>query len=129
MANTFQFPVAGINNVGSYQASGQPYATGGINASTVKQISFPYVTKYFQVINSDASNPLKVGFSLAGVNGSNYFIVAPSASSTIQELKVASIWLSGSLTASIVAGLTGIQEKILSDSANFNNWSGSIGVG
>lgn len=129
MANTFQFAVPGLNNVGSYQASGQPFATGGINASTVQQISFPYVTKYFQVINSDGSNALRVGFSLAGVNGSNYFIVKAGEKSDIQELKVASIWLSGSLTASVVAGLTGIQEKILSDSGNFNNWSGSIGVG
>lgn len=129
MANTFNFPVAGINNVGSYQASGQPFASGGINASTVKQISFPYVTKYFQIINSDTTNALRVGFSLAGVNGTNYFVVKANEKSDIQELKVASIWLSGSLTASVVAGLTGIQEKLISDSGNVNNWSGSVGVG
>lgn len=129
---------AGLNNVGSYQVSGRPFASGSINAKLGvrlggHEIVFPYVTRWFKVINKDASNDCKVAFSVSGMTGSNnYFTVAKAdvdangavGNSGILELKVSSIWVSGSTDVDVVAGLTGIGAIHLS-----SNWSGSTGVG
>ena len=47
----------GLNNVGSYQVSGQPYASGNIDAKHGHrpggyEVTFPYVTRWFKVINN-----------------------------------------------------------------------------
>jgi hypothetical protein len=62
----------GLNNVGSYQVSGKPFATGSINAKLATrpggyEIVFPYVTRWFKVINNDQSNPCRVAFSVSGM--------------------------------------------------------------
>ena len=57
---------AGLNNVGSYEVSGVPYATGSIDASGGVMINFPTVTRWIVVhySASDSGNPdLKLGFS------------------------------------------------------------------
>ena len=105
----------GLNNVPSYQVSGQPFATGSVSATSVRKIEFPYVTRWVQVINNGGS-PLKVGFSKHGVQGTNYFRVAKSGSagavpnSAVLEVKCSEIWLYGSTAGGIdiVAGLTSI---------------------
>ena len=44
---------AGLNNVGSYQVSGIPYLSGGIDASGGgASLTFPYVTRWIQISNS-----------------------------------------------------------------------------
>lgn len=67
---------AGLQNVGSYQVSGVPFATGSINVSSsaenaVYKISFPSVTKWVQVFNHDPSTPLWIGFSETGLLGTS----------------------------------------------------------
>ena len=128
----------GLNNVGSYQVSGRPFASGSIDGKVGSrlggfEVTFPTVTRWFKVINKDASNDCKVAFSVSGMTGSNnYFTVAKAdvdangaaGTSGILELKVSSIWVSGSTDVDVVAGLTGIGANHLS-----SNWSGSIGVG
>jgi len=127
----------GLNNVPSYQASGQPYASGNINARTGGPIlvQFPYVTRWVTICNKDDDNALRVGFSAAGVMGSNYFTVPKLDGSPGQlghtsplELKVSQIWLSGSNNVDIVAGLTSIKVDRTKTTAG-PSWSGSVGVG
>ena len=43
----------GLQNVGSYQASGKPFASGSIDASNALSIAFPAVTRWVQIINND----------------------------------------------------------------------------
>ena len=139
----------GLNHVGAYQVSGQPYASGSINCKaddvplTDCEVAFPYVTRWFKVINKDPTNDCKVAFSVSGLTGSNnYFTVSarsvsaadllPGAGLTgdsgILELKVSSIFLSGSTNVDVVAGLTKIPAGSTWASEG-PNWSGSSGVG
>lgn len=125
----------GLSNVGSYQVSGKPYATGSINCKldtrdlTDCEVTFPYVTRWFKVVNKDGTEPCRVSFSLNGMTGSsNYFTVGASATSGELELKVSSIWLSGSTNVDIVAGLTWIPES-RTGTDDGPSWSGSLGVG
>ena len=132
----------GLHNVGSYQVSGQPFATGSINGLDGSraggfEVVFPYVTKWFKVINKDATNDCKVSFSVSGMTGSHNYFTVPKADtdangaagdSGVLELKVSAIWLSGSTNVDVVAGVTGIPSRFTS-TANGTNWSGSTGVG
>lgn len=131
----------GLNFVGSFQVSGQPYASGSIDCLAGDlpggvEIVFPYVTRWFKVLNNDETNPCKVAFSLSGMTGSNNFFLVDAAdldqfgqgNSGVLELKVSSIWISGSNNVDVVAGLTNIQTgKTATDTGP--NWSGSTGVG
>ena len=126
----------GLNNVGSYQVSGMPFATGSIDATTAVKIEFPYVTRWVQIYNHTGASHCRVGFSQKGVEGTNYFRLSPetgneaSQNSGRLELKITEIWLSGANGIDIVAGLTNIPvERINSISPSGSNWSGSVGVG
>ena len=59
----------GLNHVGSYQVSGQPWVTGSTELGTAKVhlIKFPTVAKSFTVINTNASGDIRVHFQ----SGSN----------------------------------------------------------
>lgn len=131
----------GLNNVGSYQVSGKPYATGSIDAKHGDrpggfEIVFPYVSRWFKVINYDTSNSCKVAFSVSGMTGSSNYFTVPIADadangagdSGVLELKVSSIWVSGSTNVDVVAGLTWIP-AVRTATADGTNWSGSSGVG
>jgi len=133
----------GLNHVGAYQVSGQPYASASINCEADDVplsdciVAFPYVTRWFKVVNNDESNACKVGFSISGLTGSNnYFVVGAAdkagghgpTDSGVLELKVSSIVLSGSTDVDIVAGLTKIPANQTWGSEG-PNWSGSSGVG
>ena len=140
MAN-FQYK-AGLHNVGSYQVSGKPFATGSIDCLDdvlpVVAVRFPSVTSWVVVTNSDinpnAQGFLRVGFSENGVTGNdnNSFLeVSGGVTSPRLELKVSEIWLSGSANCSVMAGLTFIGTDAVNNSAispNGTNWSGSTGV-
>ena len=131
MAGSFKL-APGLNNVGSYQVSGKPFATSSIDAGSAVAVSFTEVARWFQIINKGAT-PVKVGFSKRGVDGSNNIVVNASSSSgygvsPVYELKVSQVWLKGSDDVDLIAGLTGINAA----SAETNtgpNWSGSAGVG
>lgn len=129
---------AGLSQVGQYQASGVPFATSSIavpaSSSAPTSISFPKVTRFFTVVNTATTvgSSLRVGFSALGTTGSagggtnNYFVLDIGQSYTA-EMKVSKIFLLGhtvATSASVIAGLTGIDTGSLQ-----NNWSGSTGVG
>tara|TARA_R110001599_G_scaffold15289_1_gene64352 strand:- start:25 stop:465 length:441 start_codon:yes stop_codon:yes gene_type:complete len=138
----------GLNSVGAYQVSGRPFASGSIvalhgNRPGGYEVVFPYVTRWFKVINNDIGNKCKVAFTLSGMTGSNNYFTVQSvsgsvteafgstsndATSGILELKVSSIWISGSTNVDVVAGLTSIA-TIRTATATGPNWSGSAGVG
>tara|TARA_R110002012_G_scaffold284212_1_gene474911 strand:+ start:675 stop:1079 length:405 start_codon:yes stop_codon:yes gene_type:complete len=126
---------AGLNNVGSYQVSGIPFATGSVNCSGSTKIDFPHVTRWVIVSNSDAF-PARVGFSEVGVETTNYFTLGKASAegaaeaSARLELKLTEIWISGSSDISVVAGLTNLPvERVNNISPDGTNWSGSSGVG
>jgi|SaaInlStandDraft_2_1057019.scaffolds.fasta_scaffold204275_1 hypothetical protein len=130
---------AGLNNVGSYQVSGIPFATGSLSAidGTALEVTFPYVTQWITFVNHDSggTNHLEVGFSSIGLAGSNSFRVGPqSGNEHTQNLtinvKVSSVFLTGSGDFDIVAGLTNIPiARVDNIGVSGSNWSGSVGVG
>lgn len=137
--STFKY-TAGLNNVGSYQVSGAPYASGSLDASSgdALKITFPYVTQWVTIVNHDngASSHLKVGFSELGVEGTNYFRVGPQGGSEGSQnltinVKVSELWFSGSGDFDVVAGLTNLPVARINNLSGTlgNNWSGSVGVG
>ena len=134
---------AGLQNVGSYQVSGRPFATGSVDAlspaaSAPVVVRFPKVTRWVVVSNNTAV-ACRVGFSSNGVSGSspaiayeNYFLTVPANTMTQPlELKVTELWLSGSNTVDVMAGLTFIDVTSINNaqvSPSGSNWSGSVGV-
>jgi hypothetical protein len=122
---------AGLSNVGSYQASGIPWASSSLVAPAVGgtplEVDFSTVTKFIVVKNVSTSGSLRVGFSENGVNGTNFFLLS-NGESFAGDLRVSRVFLLSNngtpVTASIVAGLTNISAADLP-----NNWSGSAGVG
>lgn len=129
--STYNYVKPGLSNVGSYQISGIPWASSSLVApasgSTPLEIDFPCITKFVVVKNVQLSGELRVGFSENGVNGTNYFLLS-AGESFAGDIRVSKVFLMSDtgtpVTASIVAGLTGIPSAEL-----MNNWSGSVGVG
>ena len=128
----------GINHVGAYQVSGIPFASGAIDCRSTAaavEIPFPYVTRWVQIINR-GSFDCKVGFSRVGLDNNNHFSVAKAdndangstGSSLILELKVSSLYITGSDVVDIVAGITKVN-RVSTTTATGENWSGSSGVG
>jgi hypothetical protein len=133
----FQYK-AGIGNVGSYQVSGKPFAKAAINASSATKVEFPSVTRWVMIKNNTSSD-LKVGFSAAGLAGTNYFTLTSGSVTSPLELKITELHLLGATSVDVMAGLTfiansGIDNPSLSPggagavSPNVN-WTGSTGVG
>ena len=117
----------GLNHAPAYQVSGQPFASGSINAATATKVEFPYVTRWIYVVNRGGAD-VRVGFSQAGVEGTNYFVVEQNEDSQRLELKVSELWISGSGVVDVVAGLTSVpSSRTTTDDGP--SWSGSAGVG
>jgi len=126
----------GLGNVGSFQVSGVPYVTGGVNCREEhgeQHITFPRVTSWvmFQNDNSEENgDPMKVAFSLNGLD-ENFFYVGLDVPVGPLELKVTELWVSGSDNCVVVAGLTGIEPQTINNSScspSGSNWSGSLGA-
>jgi len=130
---------AGLGSVGSYQVSGKPYVSGGIDVSTATaggvplEIAFPSVTRWIVVTNHDttADGDVKVAFSELGFDTNNYFTVSRDANdygdtmTARLEMKVTHLYLTGTCdNCDIIAGLTGISTNEIN-----SNWSGSAGIG
>jgi len=123
----------GLGNVGSFQVSGVPFVTGGVNcrgAAEEQQITFPRVTNWIMFQNlDDDGDPLRVAFSLNGLD-ENFFYVGENTVGPL-ELKVTELWVSGSDNCVVVAGLTGIEPQTINNSScspSGSNWSGSLGA-
>ena len=124
-------PKAGPNSIPAYQMSGVPYVTASaaneVDTTPIRH-DFPFVTRFFQVKNTDADHAMRVGFSANGVSApetKNYFLLAAGAQTDILELRTKALFFradGGSAQASfeIIAGLTTI------DSKNFPILTGSL---
>jgi len=137
----------GLHHVGVYQVSGAPFATGSVEASVATRVQFPRITKWVTVANHGTAS-VKVGFSENGMGGpdphkpgpsyhpDNYYLRIPphgSGSSCMQtfEVKCTAVWLSGSHSVDVMAGLTGLTVDLINNpsvSPSGSNWSGSIGA-
>ena len=120
----------GINNVGSFQVSGRPWAYTAAISNSPSMIPFPEVTRWVTVKNTDSSIGMLIGFSQAGLGGTQHFALEAGASISM-EVKISQLWVvaaSGTPTISIVAGLTNINAAgVATDDGP--SWSGSVGVG
>jgi len=141
---------AGLNNVGSYLVSGQPYLTSSVapvSASDVTanalKLSFPQVTKEITIINHGEAHggvavtgSLRVAMSARGlyqqVANTNYIKVPPSASVTL-NVKATEIYLMSNdnnvLEFSLYASLTNLHIDRINNLVTGTNWSGSTGIG
>jgi hypothetical protein len=127
-ANSWKLP-PGLNNVGSYQVSGKPFASGSIVAkasgsSGAIVVRFPNVTKWFQInprCDMDPSRTLRVAFSENGLHGKgaslplggyNFHLNISSSLCAPMDMKVSELWFmsddSSTYTFDVVAGLTNI---------------------
>jgi len=148
--STFLY-TAGLNHVGSYQASARPFVVskivvppsasnltfvdgtieGGAAGGTAVEIAFPKVTKFVTIKNEGAdqssSVEMRLAFSTGGLDDTkrNYIILAESASFSA-DFRVTRLYLMGNataLTASVIAGLTQIDASHLTSS-----WDDQVGV-
>lgn len=141
MADQYVQLKPGLNNVGNYQVSGIPFATGTLtvpaNSGTPLEITFPSVTQRIQIHNNFGTDkPIRVGFSANGVKGKNYWLVeahqtnGKSADRLEMRVKTTKIYLlsddNTAVTSSvyILAELTGITDYDLATA-----YSGSAGIG
>ena len=122
---------AGLNNVGSYQVSGIPYLSGGLDATSGASLNFPNVTRWVQISNS-GSVDLLYGYSENGAAGSNVGIVFPNSTTPRLEIKATELYMQGGTANGVyvAAGLTNLPtSRVDNISPSGSNWSGSIGVG
>ena len=129
---SINYPKSGPNSVPAYQLSGIPYVTSSasneVTHDTVTQISFPYVTRFFEVENT-GGNALRYGFTQSGVTGSitqNYIILDGITIGSTYELRCKDLFFMaenpGETTSfRVVAGLTIIDRK------EFPALTGSVG--
>jgi len=136
---TFEYPRSGNNNVAEYMASGMPWVTSSNVATVPYEIRFPMVTSNITVHNNapDLAGNLRVGYSANGVTGSNFFLLEPQMTISM-NVRSKSLFLmssSGSITFSVHAALTMIDSRgfpALSGSAIYGTAgaaSGSYGYG
>ena len=115
-------PKAGPNSIPAYQMSGVPYVTASVANevdTTPIRHDFPFVTRFFQVKNTDSTHAMRVGFSAEGVKGTetkNYFLLAAGAQTDVLEMRTKTLFFranAGSALASfeIIAGLTTIDRN------------------
>ena len=118
----------GLGNVGSYQVSGKPFLSGGIDTSVTDSVTFPAVTRWIHV---SSSGPVKIGMSALGVDGTNYFTVDTANGQNLPtlEIKCTELHFAGSATVDVIAGLTGIDIERIDQLQDGSNWSGSAGIG
>jgi len=119
----------GLNNVGSYQVSGRPWAYTAATSTSAVALSFPDVTSWVTVRNTHASVGMQIAFSEAGLSGTEYFLLAAGTEISM-EVKISQLWIKGAGTGdvSVVAGLTNIRPESCSG-VDGPSWSGSAGVG
>lgn len=127
-------PEPGYGHVPEYQVSSLPWVTGSVASSitTVQNYEFPYVTSHIHLRNhGSTAQGVRVGFTRAGVTGSNYVLVAGGTNIDL-DVRVKSLFILGDGTAStysLCAGLTMIPSRFAptltgSVSASHGTWQG-----
>jgi hypothetical protein len=118
-----QWPEPGYNHMPAYQVSGLPYALSDTATATPPyRVQFPYVTKFI-TIRADGG-ALDIGFTANGVLGVNHFTL-PNNGVITMEVRVKEIYLGGTNTFHIIAGLTGIPTASIPTLTGSYAWSAS----
>lgn len=123
-------PKPNHNSVAEYLQSGIPYVTSShtLGANEVVQVSFPTVSRWFVVHNTDhggGNHTIRIGFTENGVNevnGRNYYLLHAEEQTARFEIKTKDVFVRGpnGSSFSLIAGLTGIP------SSNFPTLTGSL---
>ena len=124
---SFNYAKTGPNFSPAYQSSGVPFITSSaanevpINTGTPVKVEFPFVTRFFQIENTDNNGKLRVGFSLHGVKPAvgqtiNYFVVDTNSKSNVYEIRTKDLFFLGDdgtnpTSFRVNAGLTTIARK------------------
>ena len=122
---------AGIGDVGSYQVSGKPFVTGGLDAVAAPggmfEIEFPSVTQWVRLVNHDMNNGLAYAYSANGhsTGEAGNVGMATMWNSIYLEVKCCTMFFTGSENFDVNAGLTGIECSQIVPT----DWTGSAGVG
>ncbi len=85
-------PKSGFHLTSEYQTAGLPFVTSSVALTTPSRIDFPKVTRAFTVRNLAGGGNLCVGFTAAGVTGSNRFEIPISGSERF-ELRIRTLFL------------------------------------
>lgn len=116
---SLNYPVINEGYVPAYQMSAVPYVTSSlISAGQVHMISFPQVTRFFNVQNvgTVATDNLAVSFTQNGLvpANSNYFSIGQGVSFR-DELRTTQLFISCSsgtnVCYQVIAGLTNISDR------------------
>tara|TARA_B100000212_G_scaffold341071_1_gene323221 strand:- start:1762 stop:2196 length:435 start_codon:yes stop_codon:yes gene_type:complete len=135
----------GLNDVSSYQSSGQPFVSGNIDTTIGGGggvvVRFPAVTQWVKIINRGNFQAVTCAFSERGLSGaaaspsSTYNFKIPDGLGTdpahhqiLLNVKITELWMKGSDSVDVIAGLTYIATGSAATAAG-NSWSGSVGVG
>lgn len=122
-----EYPKPHHNHVPEYQQSSIPFVTSSV-VTGVSAITFPKVTRFIVVNNTDTSKDLKFGFTENGVNGSafkNYYILTKGTQSPVIDVKCTSLFVSGTGTSySVLAGMTNVDPSYFFDLTGSNGWQG-----
>jgi len=113
------WPRPAHNFVPEYQQSGIPFVTSSAAneiTTTPVSISFPYVTRWVQIFNTDGTSgdTMRVGFTENGVKATetaNYIVLSGGQSTERLELKCTRLWFrqqGGACSFSVIAGLTNV---------------------
>lgn len=122
----YQYPGAGLSNVGSYQVSGIPHLTGGTLLSSSftssyaeQKISFEKVSRTITVINN-SDVEMRVHFRSAAnpqvISGSHYVPLSGSKTSITLNVKAKEVYVSLASNVSdcnyfVVSELTSIRSQ------------------
>ena len=118
-----QWPEPGYNHMPAYQVSGLPYVTSSTATDTPPfKVSFPYVTKFI-TIRADGGS-LDIGFTLNGTNNSNHYTL-PNNGVLTMEVRVKEMYVKGTSTFHVVAGLTGIPTASIPNLTGSYAWNPS----
>lgn len=131
MADNYWEITPGLNNVGSYQVSGRPFAYTGDTSTAASVVSFPEVTRWVIIKNNHATQSVNVAFSLLGLSNTEYFVLAAGVETQRLEVKISELHFvatGASTEISITAGITNVAVKSCSTDLG-PSWSGSAGVG
>lgn len=131
---SLNWPKPHHNSVPEFQVSAWPFVTSSTTVSNqAVKISFPYVTQWFQIKNTDGSKNLRFGFTQNGVSNGNYQILETgktiAAQTPVLTIKCAEIWFRGdtftdAVNFSVIAGLTNVQPGDLPTISGSNGFGG-----
>lgn len=123
-------PKGGIGYAAEFQSAALPWVTASVATTSPTQYVFKKIARFLSVTNLSTGSALRVGFTQAGVNGTNYFSVAPSFTTSPLEFRIKEVWLrseTGTTSYTLAAGLTNIDDSMMPNLTGSNYPGGEPG--